>query len=132
MTRHTASRSPRPGSRALLRAGLALTVAGAALGAGSASAAAVPTPLGDVDGASAVQALVGAARSATAGGLNPARTLQLDPLANTSVDPLNNSLGTQVADFKPLTTAVATGPLARGASLDDLPVVGPATGLLAG
>ncbi|AZM55105.1 hypothetical protein DMA15_23130 [Streptomyces sp. WAC 01529] len=128
MTGHAAPRSPRPGSRALLRAGLVLTAAGAALGAGSASAAAVATPLGDVDGAAAVSALTAAAHSALA----PAKNLQLDPLANTSVDPLNNALGTQVADFKPVTTAVATGPLARGGSLDDLPLVGPVTKLLPG
>ncbi|MEV6472396.1 hypothetical protein AB0M77_09185, partial [Streptomyces sp. NPDC051657] len=30
--------------------------------------------------------------------------LQLHPLANTGVDPLDNAVGTQVADFKPLTT----------------------------
>ncbi|MEU1017472.1 hypothetical protein [Streptomyces sp. NPDC005898] len=143
MTRHAASRSLRAGSRALLRAGLVIGAAGAALGAGGAGASAaepvqaaraagIPTPLGDLDGASAVGALTGAVRDATAGGLAPAKNLQLDPLAGTGVDPLDNSLGTQIGDFKPVTTAVATGPLAQGASAADLPLVGHAAGLLPG
>ncbi|MEU7579427.1 hypothetical protein AB0B50_17685 [Streptomyces sp. NPDC041068] len=143
MARHAAPKSPRPGSRALLRAGLTVTAAGAALGAGgAATASAAPvsatqavgfsTPLGDVDAATPGQALAEAVHRSTAGGLAPAKTLQLDPLAGTGVDPLDNSLGTQIADFKPVSTAAATGPLAQGGSLDDMPVVGPATGLLPG
>ncbi|MGV9879505.1 hypothetical protein [Streptomyces sp. NPDC003006] len=128
MARHATPRSPRPGSRALLRAGLALTAAGAALGAGGAGASAAEP----VEGGSAVSALTGAVDSSAAGGLGPAKDLRLDPLAGTGVDPLDNSLGTQVADFEPVTTAAATGPIARGGSLDDLPVAGPATGLLPG
>ncbi|MEV5978089.1 hypothetical protein [Streptomyces sp. NPDC052114] len=141
MARHSGSKAPRTGSRALLRAGLTLTAAGAALVGGAAAASAAPapdapagfaTPLGDVDAAASGQAVLGTVRGATASGLGPAKNLQLDPLAGTGVDPLDNALGTQVADFKPVSTAAVTGPIAEGASLSELPVVGPATGLLPG
>ncbi|MFJ2767539.1 hypothetical protein [Streptomyces sp. NPDC087300] len=144
MARNTASNSPRPGSRALLRLGLTLTAAGAALGAGgAASASAVEpapapqgpgfaTPVGDVDAGAPGQAVLQAVQRSTAGGLGPAKALRLNPLAGTGVDPLDNSLGTQVADFKPVSTAPVTAPLTEGAALQDLPVVGPATGLLPG
>ena len=66
------------------------------------------------------------------GGLARSRSLQLDPLADTGVDPLDNAVGTQVADFKPLSTGVATDPLTSGGALKDLPVVGQVTGLLHG
>lgn len=62
----------------------------------------------------------------------PITDLQLDPLANTGVDPLDNAVGTQIADFKPLTTAVLTDPITSGGSLGDLPVVGTVTGLVTG
>jgi hypothetical protein len=42
---------------------------------------------------------------------------------------VDNSVGTQVADFQPVSTEAVTGPLARGSSLSDLL---PATGLLPG
>ena len=58
--------------------------------------------------------------------------LQLDPLANTGSDPLDNGVGTQVADLPPVGTRTVTGPVAEGASLSELPLVGPATGLLPG
>ncbi|MFE0172614.1 hypothetical protein ACFWZ2_09885 [Streptomyces sp. NPDC059002] len=143
MARHAAPTSPRPGSRALLRAGLTVTAAGAALAGGAATASAVEplattqtvgfsTPVGDFDAATPGQALTEAVHRSTAGGLAPAKTLQLDPLAGTGVDPLDNSLGTQIADFKPVSTAAATGPLAEGGSLEDMPLVGPAAGLLPG
>ncbi|WP_055563983.1 hypothetical protein [Streptomyces atriruber] len=127
MARHAVKKLPRSGSRALLRAGLTVTAAGAALGVGgTASAGAVePGPA-----ASPVQALTAAVHHSAAGGLAPVKDLQLDPLANTSADPLDNTLGTQVADFKPVDTGFVTGPLASGASLGDLPVVGGAAGLL--
>ncbi|CAM5265833.1 ATP-binding protein OS=Streptomyces alboniger OX=132473 GN=CP975_22010 PE=4 SV=1 [Streptomyces alboniger] len=143
MARHAAPRSPRPGARALLRAGLTLTAAGAAIGAGGATAsaaepAAAPrsatsaAPLDAGHGTSAVEILTGAVRSSTEGGLGPVKSLQLDPLANTSADPLDNSLGTQVADFKPVSTAAVTDPITRGGSLEDLPAVGAVVGLLPG
>nr|WP_206323447.1 hypothetical protein [Streptomyces sp. HNM0574] len=66
------------------------------------------------------------------GALGPVKDLQLNPLAKTGVDPLDNALATQVADFKPISTAAVTGPLAEGASLDELPLVGPVTDALPG
>ncbi len=62
----------------------------------------------------------------------PVTDLQLDPLANTGVDPLDNAVGTQIADFKPVTTAIVTDPITSGASLSELPVVGAVTGLVTG
>ena len=66
------------------------------------------------------------------GVLRPVKELPLDPLAKTGVDPLDNSLGTQIADFRPVSTEVLTRPLADGGSLDDLPVVGAVVDLLPG
>ncbi|MEV7197130.1 hypothetical protein AB0N81_35780 [Streptomyces sp. NPDC093510] len=135
MARHAVNKSTGARSRALLRAGLTVTAAGAALGVGGAGAAAAAepgpaapqaghaSPLDAVTGTPA-QALATALGHSAKGGFTPVRDLQLDPLANTSVDPLSNTLGTQVADFKPVSTAFATGPLASGASLGELPVVG--------
>ncbi|NEB81605.1 hypothetical protein G3I40_41305, partial [Streptomyces sp. SID14478] len=70
--------------------------------------------------------------SSTTYGLGPAKDLKLNPLAGTGVDPLDNAVGTQVSDFKPVSTAAVTGPLASGSSLSELPVVGTATDLLPG
>ncbi|MEV6792464.1 hypothetical protein AB0M87_10765 [Streptomyces sp. NPDC051320] len=117
--------SPRPRRNTLLRVGLTVSVAGAALGMGGAAAqaAAPPVPaagvptaaLGDL-GSSPVQKLTEAVTDSTA----PATQLQLDPLANTGVDPLDNAVGTQIADFKPVSTAQVTSPVTKGASLKDL------------
>jgi hypothetical protein len=41
------------------------------------------------------------------------------------VDPLDNAVGTQVADFKPVSTAMATDNITKGQALEDLPVAGP-------
>ncbi|MEU6663603.1 hypothetical protein [Streptomyces sp. NPDC046821] len=138
MARHTAKKSS-AGRRALLRAGLTLTAAGAALGggavtAGAAEPAATPlaSPVGDLDAAAAGGAVTGALHDATSGGLAPVKHLKLNPLAGTGVDPLDNVVGTQVADFKPVSTAVATGPLSKGGALADLPVVGQVTSVLPG
>ncbi|MFJ8312696.1 MULTISPECIES: hypothetical protein [unclassified Streptomyces] len=122
--------------RTLLRAGLTVTAAGAALaGAGPAAQAApvAPAPAagrsaGATDIEAAAQGLAGAFGYAVA----PVKVLRLDPLAGTGVDPLANGAGTQVADFKPVTTAMATGPLTSGGALKDLPLTGPVTGLLPG
>ncbi|OON74362.1 hypothetical protein [Streptomyces tsukubensis] len=141
--RHRATRKP----RTLLRAGLTLAAAGAALSAAGASAAqAAPAPApapvsGDtVAGSAALGGITTGLREAAVGGLNGAATgslgtvknLQLDPLAGTGSDPLDNAVGTQVADFKPLSTAAVTGPIAEGASLAQLPVVGDVVRLLPG
>lgn len=138
--RHAATKSS-SASRALLRAGLSVSVAGAALGLGGGVAGAAPaalpaselaTPVGDVDPAVAGSALTDGLHRATAGGLGAAKNLRLNPLAGTGVDPLDNAVGTQVADFKPVSTAVATGPLAEGGSLAEMPVVGAVAGILPG
>ncbi|MGW7286054.1 hypothetical protein ACWGH4_11240 [Streptomyces sp. NPDC054847] len=111
MARHAASRNKR---RAVLRAGLTVAAAGAALGAGTAAAsAAVP-----------VETATGLVTNSVSG-VGELKSLQLHPLANTGVDPLDNAIGTQVADFKPVSTAVATDNITRGQAIEDLPVAGP-------
>ncbi|CAM5262419.1 hypothetical protein SSPIM334S_05160 [Streptomyces spiroverticillatus] len=137
MARHAASKSPR---RTLLKAGLTVTAVGAALsaGAGAAQAAAPSVPLAGVGqaldefGTSPGEALTGAVTHSAAGGLGPAKNMRLDPLAGTEVDPLSNTVGTQVADFKPVSTGAATDPLAKGGGLKDLPVAGKVTSVLPG
>ncbi|MFE4455559.1 hypothetical protein [Streptomyces sp. NPDC056796] len=138
MARHALSK---PRHRALLRAGLTLTALGAALGAGGAAAQAAPLPATGVDtadsalgavGDAAMPALTSALGYGLVGAVKPVTDLQLDPLAGTGADPLDNAVGTQIADFKPVTTALVTGPLASGAALSDLPVVGEVTGLITG
>ncbi|GAB3957192.1 hypothetical protein [Streptomyces sparsus] len=113
------ARHARPRTRTLLRAGLTLSAAGAvALGAGGAAHADIvdtSDPLGTVGHA-----------------VTPITQLQLHPLANTGVDPLDNAVGTQVADFKPLSTSAVTAPITEGGSLGTLPLTGEVTGLLPG
>ncbi|MFC6062572.1 hypothetical protein [Streptomyces ochraceiscleroticus] len=111
----------------LLRAGLAVSVAGAALAAGAPAATAAdgksdPASLEDIR--AATNSTVGALQQATASGLGTVKNLRLNPLSGTGTDPLDNAVGTQIADFKPISTAVLTAPLASGASLSQLPVVG--------
>ncbi|WP_392672212.1 hypothetical protein [Streptomyces sp. LN785] len=132
MARHALSTSRR---RALLRAGLTVTAVGAALGAGGAAAQAATVPAAPVTGAGSTldavgDATTGALTGALGNGISPATRLQLDPLAKTGVDPLTNGAGTQIADFKPITTGIVTDPLTSGGALNDLPVVGKVTGLL--
>lgn len=139
MARHAAHPSPR---RALLRAGLTVTAASAALGLGGAAAQAAPTaaPVAASDsdaslteaGSATAKGLAGALTHTAAGGVGPLTSLQLDPLANTGVDPLDNAVGTQIADFKPLSTARLTAPVTDGGAIKDLPVAGAVTGLLTG
>ena len=50
----------------------------------------------------------------------PAVDLDLYPLGGTGTDPLNNSVGTQVADFQPVSTEAITGPISRGGSVSAL------------
>ncbi|MER5613729.1 hypothetical protein [Streptomyces sp. NPDC002215] len=131
MARHALSKSRR---RALLRAGLTVTAVGAALGAGGAAAQAAPLPHVPVVGAdtglgaageAASGAVTGALGHSLSNGIAPVTHLRLDPLAGTGTDPLDNAVGTQVADFKPLSTAAVTDPLTSGGALKDLPVAGP-------
>ncbi|MFF1921106.1 hypothetical protein ACFVW8_11105 [Streptomyces sp. NPDC058221] len=137
MARHALSKSRR---RALLRAGLTVTAVGAALGAGGAAAQAAPLPAAPATGSDStgLGAATDAAGGAVAGalgqsldsGIAPVTHLRLDPLAGTGTDPLDNAVGTQIADFKPVSTALVTDPVTSGGALKDLPVVGQVTGLL--
>ncbi|MFJ1835551.1 hypothetical protein ACIOJ9_16995 [Streptomyces sp. NPDC088175] len=131
MARHAFSKSRR---RALLRAGLTVTAVGAALGAGGAAAQAAPLPHVPVVGAdsslgaagdAAGGAVTGALGHSLRGAVAPVAHLRLDPLAGTGTDPLDNAVGTQIADFKPISTAAVTDPLTSGGALKDLPLVGP-------
>lgn len=134
MARHATSNNQR---RGLLRLGLTVVAAGAAFGAGGTAAQAAPAPASAAPGA-AVDSLgdnlnaMAAFEHALPGALAPVKDLQLDPLANTGVDPLDNVVGTQIADFKPLSSAIATDPLTKGGALRDLPLAGELTGLLPG
>ncbi|MFG2624085.1 hypothetical protein [Streptomyces sp. NPDC048473] len=136
MARHALSKSRR---RALLRAGLTVTAVGAALGAGGAAAQAAPLPLApaagadsSLGGAGEVGEATGALGHSLKNGIEPVTQLRLDPLAGTGVDPLDNEVGTQIADFKPLSTAAVTGPVTSGGALKDLPVVEQVAGALHG
>lgn len=134
MARHALSRSRR---RVLLRAGLTVTAVGAAFGAGGAAARAAPLPIAPPSGAgsglgAASEATGGAVAEALGSTVSPVTTLQLDPPAKTGADPLANGVGTQVAGFEPLSTAIVTDPLTSGGALQDLSPAGQATGLLHG
>ncbi|MEU3186979.1 hypothetical protein ABZ707_22685 [Streptomyces sp. NPDC006923] len=138
MARHAA---PTPPRRVLARAGLTVTAAGAALGLGGAAQAAqpaAPVPVAGSEsqlttaGTAAGQSLGTSLDHGTAGAVAPVKHLRLNPLAGTGVDPLDNAVGTQVADFKPVSTALVTGPLTQGGALKDLPLAGAAAGLLPG
>ncbi|MEV7235573.1 hypothetical protein AB0N06_16765 [Streptomyces sp. NPDC051020] len=124
MARHALSGSRR---RALLRAGLTVTAVGAALGAGGAAAQAAPLPIASAPGA---DSSLDAATGAVGHGVSPVTNLQLDPLAKTGVDPLSNRVGTQIADFKPVTTGTVTDSLSSGGALNDQPLAGQVTGLV--
>ncbi|MEW2621722.1 hypothetical protein [Streptomyces sp. NPDC048106] len=113
------------------RALFALVTAGAALGAGAATAhadAAAPhgkapghsAPLGDIDPQAGLTALAGSAGYAT----EPVAGLKPNPLAGTGVDPLDNGVGTRVADFKPVDSRMLTAPVAEAKSVGEVPVAG--------
>ncbi|MFF7135003.1 hypothetical protein ACFZBZ_21915 [Streptomyces sp. NPDC008196] len=115
----------------------ALATAGAALGAGAGVAAADtepvvdvmrtrPTSLGSVNPQAGLQSLTGTVGYVT----GPVAGLKPNPLAGTGVDPLDNGVGTQLADFQPLTSQALTGPVAQAQSIGSMPVVGQVAGLL--
>ena len=121
------------------RALVALATAGVALGAGAATASADAGPVVDVmrtspaspgriDPQSGLQAPTGTLGHVT----GPVAGLKPNPLAGTGVDPLDNGVGTQLADFKPLTSQALTGPVAQAQSIGGMPVAGQAAGLLNG
>ncbi|MDX3574897.1 hypothetical protein [Streptomyces sp. ID05-47C] len=135
MARHDSSSNP-TGRRALAL----LATAGAALGVGASAAAAAdtqpvadpvrtnPTSIGRLDPQSGVQGALGSLPYVTGAVSN----LKPNPLAGTGVDPLDNGVGTQLADFKPLTSQMLTGPVAQAQSIGSIPVLGQVTGLLGG
>ncbi|MBU7596701.1 hypothetical protein JGS22_003360 [Streptomyces sp. P38-E01] len=112
------ARHARPRRRRLLSAGLTLSAAGAAALAAAGSAQADIVTVDPADPLATVGHVVG-----------PVADLQLNPMAKTGVDPLDNGIGTQIADFRPISTKDVTGPLSEGASLSDL--AAPVTGLIA-
>jgi hypothetical protein len=124
-----------------LRTALVLTLTAAAVvavPAAGAVAADASTALPDVQGATDALPTSGitsalptqSVTGALASGIAPVRDLKLDPLNNTTVDPLTNGVGSQIADFRPVSTTDATAPLTNGGSLGTLPLVGPLTGVL--
>lgn len=131
--RHSSSRH-----RTAQRALIALATASAALGAGAATASAAtepvaevplrPTSLGHVDPQTGLAALTGSVGYVT----GPIAGLKPNPLAVTGVDPLDNGVGTQIADFKPVTSRALTAPIAEADSLGSLPVAGQLLGALSG
>ena len=135
MARHDSPQTP-TGRRALA----ALATAGVALGAGAGTAAAATgrppstwCARGPPRSARSTRRPGCRARSApgryvtgTVSGLKP------NPLAGTGVDPLDNGVGTQLADFRPLTSQMLTGPVAQAQSIGSIPVVGDVTKVLGG
>ncbi|WP_416977033.1 hypothetical protein [Streptomyces sp. T028] len=135
MARHASPHTP-TGRRVLA----ALATAAVALGAGAGTAAAAtgepaadaprtrPTSLGNIDPQTGVRGTLAALPYVTGAftGLKP------NPLAGTGVDPLDNGVGTQVADFQPLTSQMLTAPVAQAESLGAVPVVGDATRVAGG
>lgn len=132
MARHDSPKKP-TAQRALA----VLATAGMAVGAGTATAAADtgsvlgmvntrPTSLGKIDPQSGLQATTGTLGYVT----GPVAGLKPNPLAGTGVDPLDNGIGTQLADFKPMTSQALTGPVAQAQSIESIPVLGEAAGSL--
>jgi hypothetical protein len=103
-------------TRSLLRAAAVTVTSAAALAAaGAAAHAAVPSGGAPAESGSraAGNALLGAVQH-----------LPVNPLAHTGVNPLDNTVGSQIADFKPVSTGLLTEPLADSRSVSELPVVG--------
>ncbi|MGI5428241.1 hypothetical protein [Streptomyces sp. CA-179760] len=131
MARHVSPKKP-----TVQRALAVLATAGVALGAGAATAAAgtgsvldvVHTSPGKTDSRAGLQAASDtlAYTTGTVTGLKP------NPLAGTGVDPLDNSVGTEVADFKPVDSQEVTGPVAQAPSVGDALVLGQVTRLISG
>ncbi|MYS19937.1 hypothetical protein GA0115240_114927 [Streptomyces sp. DvalAA-14] len=106
-------------------------VAAVAASSGPLPAAADALPTSTVTDALPAQALPTQYVTGALGyGIAAVRDLRIDPLSNTGVDPLTNGVGSQIADFRPVSTTAATAPITNGGSLGTLPLVGPLTGLL--
>ncbi|WP_052848496.1 hypothetical protein [Streptomyces avicenniae] len=107
-------------SRVLRVASLTATAGGAVLAAAGGACAAEAAP-GPLSALSTVPSTLGVTGDALRYSVEPVLALPLDPLSSTSTDPLSNSVGTQIADFQPISTSVVTGPLTDGAGAGDLP-----------
>ncbi|MFE1292295.1 hypothetical protein [Streptomyces sp. NPDC058751] len=134
MARHAAQRNTLARTTARIAAVVGVAAAGvaAAAPAFADTASVVDTvrtrsaPLGDVDPQAGAKALTGTVGHVT----GPVEDLKPNPLAGTGVDPLDNGLGTQVGDFKPLSSKMLTGPVAQAQSVGSIPGVGQAAALL--
>ncbi|WP_405880104.1 hypothetical protein OG747_16590 [Streptomyces sp. NBC_01384] len=134
MARHAAQQTTLARTTARMAAAVGVVAAGAAAAATPAvadTAPAVdlmrtqPTSLGHVDPQAGLRALTGTVGYVT----GPVAGLKPNPLAGTGVDPLDNGVGTQLADFKPLSSQALTRPLAQAPSVGSVPVVGQALGV---
>ncbi|MEV5984455.1 hypothetical protein AB0L85_05470 [Streptomyces sp. NPDC052051] len=132
MARHASPHAPT--ARRVL---VALATTGVALGVGAGAASADtgtvrtaprsgPTSLGQADPQAGLKALTGTVGYVT----GPLANLKPNPLAGTGVDPLDNGVGTQLSDFKPLTSQALTRPVAQAPSIGSVPVVGRLLGSL--
>ncbi|MFE2425426.1 hypothetical protein ACFXJ5_01500 [Streptomyces sp. NPDC059373] len=105
-------------TRAALRAAVTVTSVAAALASAGVATAHAANDANDLKAAAAGSHQAGQAVVGTV------KYLPINPLAHTGVNPLDNSLGSQVADFKPVSTAMVTGPLADSRSVSELPLIG--------
>ncbi|MFF3616925.1 hypothetical protein [Streptomyces sp. NPDC002580] len=131
MARHAARQNTLARTTARIAAAVGVVAAGAAaaspaVAAPAPAADARPTSLGSLDPQAGLRALTGTVGHVT----GPVEGLKPNPLAGTGVDPLDNGVGTQLADFKPLSSKALTGPLAQAPSVGSIPVLGRAAGLL--
>ncbi|MEU3555581.1 hypothetical protein [Streptomyces fragilis] len=144
MGRHAAPKHPQhrkhPHAGAA-RAAVVLAGAGLALGGGAAAASAAPVPA--VPNADQVEPKVALSvidlktgmetlKNTVGYTVGPVGALKPNPLAGTGVDPTDNGVGTQVADFQPVTTKTLTAPLTQAETINALPAVGQVTGMLGG
>lgn len=134
MARHAAQQNTLARTTARIAAVVGVAAAGAAAAspAFADTAPAVdavrtrPASLGNIDPQAGLGALTGTVGYVT----GPVEGLKPNPLVSTGVDPLDNGVGTQLADFKPLSSQALTGPLAQAPSVGRIPVLGQVTGLL--
>lgn len=142
MGRHAAPKHQKQPRRAVAgRAAVVLAGAGLALGGGAAAASAAPVPavpkadqvepkvaLSVIDLKTGMETL----KNTVGYTVGPVGALKPNPLAGTGVDPTANGVGTQVSDFRPMTTQTLTDPLTQAETVNALPAVGQVTGLLGG
>ncbi|WP_251019379.1 hypothetical protein [Streptomyces sp. ISL-11] len=120
------ARSSLAGRRGLMSLGLTVSAGAAVVASGAGAANALPHPpkttLGTMSLPAATQGLDTALGASSEGAFTPMKTLRLNPLAGTGSDPFDNSVGTQVSDFRPVSTSVLTEPITKGAALQDFSV----------